>query len=70
MKQNQFVPGDGKSDPLIWGAWGALVGGIAGISAMAFDAMPETQSVGGLVGGGFLMLSIAASMKNWLASRR
>lgn len=71
MKQKvERAPHAGHSDPYVWGAWGALVGGVGGIIATATGSMPETQAIGGLVAGGFFWLFATAQVKNWLASRR
>jgi hypothetical protein len=59
-----------EANPMVWGAWGALVGGIGGTIATVVDAMPDSQAIGGLVAGGFFWLFVTAQIRNWLASRR
>lgn len=59
-----------QSQPLIWGVWGGIVGGIVGVIAQSLGEIPEGQTVTGLAAGGFFLLWVFANVKNWMASRK
>lgn len=65
MKLNTYR----DADPLIWGAYGGLVGAVIGSLAVAFDALPDGQNVGGFVAGAFFTAWLAANVRNWLGNR-
>lgn len=46
-----------------------MIGGIAGVLASISGAMPETQSIGGLIAGGFFFPFAVVALKNWMAKR-
>ncbi|GLQ53749.1 hypothetical protein [Devosia nitrariae] len=59
-----------QSQPLIWGAWGGIVGGVAGAIAQYLGELPEGQNAAGLAAGGFFLLWVFANVKNRMASRK
>lgn len=59
-----------EANPLIWGAWGSIVGGAIGAVSAAYAALPDGQTVTAFIAGGFFWLWAVANIKNWLATRR
>jgi hypothetical protein len=59
-----------EASPLIWGAWGAIVGGTIGAVSAAYGALPDGQTVAAFIAGGFFWLWTVANIRNWLASRK
>lgn len=59
-----------EANPLIWGACGAIVGGVVGAVSAAYGALPDGQTVSAFIAGGFFWLWAIANIKNWLANRK
>jgi hypothetical protein len=59
-----------EANPLVWGAWGAIVGGTIAAIAAAYGELHSGATVTGMAAGGFFWLWTVANVKNWLAKRR
>jgi hypothetical protein len=59
-----------EASPMIWGAWGAIIGGLIGAVSALYSALPEGQTVTAFIAGGFFWLWALANIKNWLGKHR
>ncbi len=59
-----------EADPLVWGAWGAIIGGAIAAIANAVGELNSGGTVFGYAAGAFFWLWVVANIKNKLASRR
>lgn len=57
------------ANPLIWGAWGGIVGGVIAAVANVYGELNAGATVWGYAMGAFFWGWVVANIKNWLASR-
>lgn len=57
-----------QSNPVIWGAWGGILGGVIAAGAAAAGE-PLGGSVFGYAAGAFFWAWVVANIKNWIAAR-
>lgn len=58
-----------EANPLIWGAWAGMLGGIVAAIANYNGELPEGGTVWGYAMGAFFWVWAVANFKNWLANR-